>query len=176
MALTEHNHEQVMRELVESQFEIFSYICMLTGQSQDARDILQETNLKIFKQAGSYNPQKPFIAWAKTIAVYQVMTWRKKCQRSRLVFDDDVFKTLLAQAEEEVVETEQTYAKLDECIRKLPEALRKAIEERYLKGFSVQEIAKHLERSDNAVSLLLMRARQLLADCVQRSLQEGGLT
>jgi RNA polymerase sigma factor (sigma-70 family) len=103
------------------------------------------------------------------------MTWRKKRLRSRLVFDDDVFKTLLAQAEEESIDTEQTYARLDDCIRKLPETLRKAIEERYLKGFSVQETAKHLERSDNAVSLLLMRARQLLSDCVQRPLPEGGL-
>jgi RNA polymerase sigma-70 factor (ECF subfamily) len=175
MAITGHSHEQVMQELVTSQFELFSYICMLTGHSSDARDILQETNLKIFKQADSYNPQKPFIAWAKTIAVYEVMTWRKKCQRGRLVFDDDVFKTLLAQADEESIDTEQTYARLDECIRKLPDTLRQAIEERYLKGFSVQETAKHLERSDNAVSLLLMRARQLLADCVQRPLMEGGL-
>lgn len=103
------------------------------------------------------------------------MTWRKKRQRNRLVFDDDVFKTLLSQSEEEVMDTEQTYARLDECIRKLPDTLRQAIEERYLKGFSVQETAKHLERSDNAVSLLLMRARQLLADCVQHPLQEGGL-
>jgi DNA-directed RNA polymerase specialized sigma24 family protein len=57
MALTGHSHEQVMQELVTSQFELFSYICMLTGHSSDARDILQETNLKIFKQADSYNPQ-----------------------------------------------------------------------------------------------------------------------
>ena len=30
----------VMCELVEAQFALFSYICMMTGSSQDAYDIL----------------------------------------------------------------------------------------------------------------------------------------
>jgi len=167
-------YDPVMRELAEAQFALFAYICALTGNSQDARDVLQETNLRLCKEAGRYDPSRPFIAWAKTIAVYEVMSYRKKQRRDRLVFEEDVFEHIAAQADGESQEVERHLAFLEGCVRKLPDTLREVVEARYLNRVSVQEVARRIGRSPNAVSLLLMRARQALSDCVRQASGEGG--
>lgn len=158
---------RVMEELVRAQFELFAYICALTANSQDARDILQETNLKICERFASYDPSRPFLGWARTLAIYEVMTHRKKQRRDKLVFDEDVFETVAAHAGNEAQETERYLGFLEGCIHKLPATLRDVVEARYLKGCSVGSVAQQLGRSVNAVSLLLMRARQALSDCVR---------
>ncbi|MDA3924253.1 MAG: sigma-70 family RNA polymerase sigma factor [Kiritimatiellae bacterium] len=158
-----------MCELAEAQFALFSYICMMTGNSQDARDILQETNLRICREIERYDPSRPFMAWARTIAFFEVRTHRKKMSRERLVFDDDVFEMISAETENKSFEVTRRLAVLDGCIRKLPEMLRQVVKSRYLNGVPVKTIAAQLKRSPNAVSLLLMRARQALADCVLKA-------
>ncbi|HRR33022.1 MAG TPA: sigma factor [Kiritimatiellia bacterium] len=102
--------EIVMRDLAEAQFSLFGYICALTGHSQDARDILQDTNLRIWKEAERYDEKRPFLAWAKTLAVYEIMTYRKRLSRERLVFDDDVFESVVDQAEIQPDETDAALA------------------------------------------------------------------
>lgn len=165
----------VMKELVDAQFSLFSYICALTAHSQDARDILQETNLRICKQAEKYDPSRPFIKWAKTVAFYEVMTYRKKRQRSRLIFEDDVLETVAEQTENEstALETERCLRLLEGCIDKLPATLKAVVEARYHDGGSLRSVAQLFERSTNAVKLLLIRARRALSDCVQLASREG---
>jgi RNA polymerase sigma-70 factor (ECF subfamily) len=164
-----------MRELAEAQFALFAYICMMTGNSQDARDILQETNLKLCKEAGQYDSSRPFIAWAKTVAFYEVMTYRKKRRREKLVFEDDVFENIAAHVDSESQQVERDLAFLAGCVDKLTGTLREVVEARYLKGFPVSVVAQQIKRSPNAASLLLMRARQALSDCVRLAAQEGGV-
>lgn len=157
----------VMCELAEAQFALYGYVCALTGRSQDARDILQETNLRICREAAKYDPSRPFLAWAKTIAVYEVMTYRKKQRRDRLVFDEDVFETIAAQTQSEEPEIDRNLGFLENCVKKLPARMRRVVEERYYGGLTVNKVADRMRCSPNAVSLILMRARQLLSDCVR---------
>lgn len=162
-------YEGAMSELVAAQLTLFAYICALTANSQDARDILQETNLKICKNAAKYDPARPFIKWAKTLAFYEVKAHRTKRQRDRLVFEDDVFDIAAEQIEEssEALEIENNFMLLDKCIGKLPSILRNVVESRYREGCSLGAIAGRLSRSANAVKLLLIRARRALSDCVR---------
>jgi len=168
-------YEQVMTELIAAQPALYAYICALTANSQAARDVLQETNLKICRRAATYDPSRPFIGWAKRLAVYEVMTYRTRQRRDRLVFEDDVFENLVGQAdsEQESLETERYLSFLEACIQKLPCTLRQVVEARYLKGSTVIRVAQELGRSSNAVSLLLLRARQALSDCVHLAAEKG---
>jgi len=165
---------RVMSELAVAQLTLFTYICVLTANSQDARDILQETNLKICKNAGKYDPTRPFIKWAKTLAFYEVKAHRTKRQRDRLVFEDDVFEMASEQLEEtnEALAIESNFMLLDKCIEKLPSTLREVVESRYREGCSLGAIASRFGRSANAVKLLLIRARHALSDCVHLSSAE----
>jgi len=168
-------YNPVMRELAESQFVLFAYICMLTGRSQDARDILQDANVTICRESARYDPTRPFLPWAKTIAYYQVRTHRRKQQRDRLVLDDDMLELVAADSDVEAQSAETELRFLDGCIDRLPEPLRQVVKARYLEQVSVTSLARQLGRSPNAISLLLMRARQALAECVGRMSAEEGL-
>ena len=50
--------------------------------------MLQETNLDLWRKASTYDASRPFLPWVRTIAHYQVLTFRKKQSRSHLFFDD----------------------------------------------------------------------------------------
>ncbi len=58
----------------------------------------------------------------------------------------------------ERVQRNERYEKLAEAMNDLPDQQRVAVELRYLQGLKVIEIAKILDRSEGAVSLLLHRA------------------
>ena len=64
---------------------LYGFICALLGGAEGAGDVLQETNIVLWNKAHEYDPARPFLPWAYTFARFQVMAWRKKQSRSRLV-------------------------------------------------------------------------------------------
>jgi len=173
---SDEGYGRVMNALMEVQLPLFTYICALTANSQDAKDILQETNLKICRRAASYDPSRPFLKWAKTLAMYEVMTYRKKQHRDRLVFSDDVLTTVAEQVEDEgerALDLERHLVRLEACVENLPAVLREVVEFRYLNDHSLRAVAERVGRSTNAVALLLMRARRALAECVKLGDMKG---
>lgn len=157
----------ILRQLSDLQFTLFSYISALTGNSQDARDILQDTDLRICREIGQYDPAKPFAAWAKTVAFYEVKGYRQRCRRSRLSFDNDTLELIASEETAFPEETPEEILRLRECMGKLPETWKQVVTSRYLEGGSVNDIAAARKCSPNAVSHMLMRARESLAECIR---------
>ena len=156
------------RELISSQFSLFAYICALVGDAHDAQDVLQETNLKMFPQLASYDVTRPFLPWAKSIAYYQVLSYRTRRSRERLVLAEDSFFDLVAaDAETAFDDVGDDMAHLERCLRKLKVFVRELIESRYVQGLTVNELARERHCSANAVSLLLFKARRSLCRCIQ---------
>lgn len=161
-----------MRELVNAQLTLLSYISKLTANSQDARDILQELNQRICRDSGNYDASRPFLPWVKTLAVYEVMTWRKKQARDRLIFNDEVFEYVVEEAKTLPDESERRLVWLDICLEKLPALWCQILERHYTRSMKVKAIARQLKRTPNTVSLILMRARRALADCIEQGLRQ----
>ena len=46
------------------QSRLYAYLCTLLVRSDDARDVLQETNVVLWKKAADYDPTRPFEPWA----------------------------------------------------------------------------------------------------------------
>ncbi len=76
--------------LMENQRGMYALICSLLGGSEHANDVLQETNVVLWEKAGEYDAARPFRPWAFRFAHNQVLAFRKKMQRDRLVFDDQM--------------------------------------------------------------------------------------
>ena len=64
---------------------------------------------------------------------------------------------------------------LDHCVDLLPERSRRIIELRYKQGRRVDGIAEMLGSTANAVSGVLFRVRQILRDCIEKRVAEGGV-
>ena len=168
---------KVVELITRHQQLLYSYIVSLLYRSQDAQDVLQETNLILWEKRANAPQESEFGAWACTIAFYQVLSYRKRNQRSRLFFSEGLLKDLATHVD---AEPELAFSKnraLQQCVEHLPDNSQQLLKQRYFTRLSVTEIAAELQRSTKAVSQSLYRIRKNLLGCIQRRLAatEGGV-
>jgi len=160
------------QHLTGCQSALYAFITTLLGGVEGASDVLQETNLALWKKAAEYDSSQPFLRWAYTFARFQAMAWRQKQARSRLVLDD----RLVEQIAEEITACdsgqERELEALHHCLSKLPQSQRELVAERYFRAESVNDIAARRERPENAVAAMLYRIRRVLSDCIRITLTQ----
>ena len=156
----------IARLVAEHQGQLRAYILSLVLHPSVAEDVLQETNVVLWKKATEFEPGTNFKAWAFRVAWLEVRRQRRTAGRDRLVFDDELVGQIEAEAGSATREYEARRKTLMWCLRKLGADQRQLIAERYFAGRSVKDIAAERNRSANLISQLLFRARQSLASCV----------
>ena len=171
----ESDSEEFVRLLTEAQGPVYGYIVTLIPDRNRARDILQETNITLWKKAGNFEEGTNFNAWACRVAYFHVLAFRRKMAREKIVFDDDILDYLAERNEQRIAEEgvlERSRA-LRNCLQKLPEHHRKLVEARYQPGASVQQIAVEEQRTVGAISQTLYRIRHNLMICIEKTLAAG---
>jgi RNA polymerase sigma-70 factor (ECF subfamily) len=156
--------------LTGTQSRLYAYICSLMGAAAGARDVLQETNLVLWDKAQEYDPARPFLPWAYRFAYLQVQAYRKKCARSRLVFDDQLVSELAEAFVRRDVDHDRRLEALEHCVGKLPGPRRQILDRRYRHGESVDQIARRLRKPPNVVAASLYRLRKTLQECIESRL------
>jgi RNA polymerase sigma-70 factor (ECF subfamily) len=157
-------------QLTNHQSALYAAVVSMLSGTDGAQDVLQETNASLLEKAKDYDPSRPFVAWALGFARTQVLSWRKRQTRDRLVLDDALFEAVAEKLVTESPTANRRLEALGGCLGKLPEPSRELISDRYMRGESVQSIAEKSGRSVNVVSVLLFRIRQVLLDCVRTTL------
>lgn len=163
--------EQFVERMTRHQRELYGFILSLTGRPADAEDVLQETNIVLWRKVDEYDPARPFMTWACRIAHFQVLAYLKRVQRDRLAFLDERLLSSIAEIAARYAEQpDRRLQALRECLEQLPEHSRALIRQRYFSGQGVQNIAEALGRSAGAVSVALHRARSALLACIEKKL------
>lgn len=169
-----HNKAELaefVNRLTAAQFALQSYITFMVGNVEDAKDILQETNLTLWKEADKYDFDRPFLTWAKTVAAFQVKTFRTLQSRDRLLFDEELLARVAVEAEVEN-DMQRMLEALERCIEQMTLSQKALLKARYFQGRAVKAIAKAMCCSADSVSMLLFRIRDKLGACVENSLRE----
>ena len=166
--------QQFLAMVTGAQSSLYAFICSLLGNSESARDVLQNTNLVIWEKAAEYDRSREFRPWAYKIAYLQVMAFRKKQQRDRLIFDDDFMRGIAEDIARRNEQLEDRLEALDLCIARLPKHQQQIVRKRYAMGVGVQDIAKQLGQKANTLAVLLYRVRKALAVCVEQATSQGG--
>jgi RNA polymerase sigma-70 factor, ECF subfamily len=161
--------EHFLRQLIDAQRGLYTYILRLLPRAADANDVLQETNLVILRKGADFQPGTDFGAWAATIAHFQVLSFRLKMKRERLCFDEELINQLAA-AGTRIDNLNPTVEALDHCKDKLSAVDRDLLEQRYGDGLSVAQVAASVGRAPRAISQALYRIRLALMDCIQQFL------
>ena len=164
---------QFVQLLTAIQSRLYAYLCTLLANAGDARDVLQETNLVLWKKAGDYDFVRPFEAWAIRFAHFQALAWRKRLSRDRLVFDDATLDLLAAEFDGAHTADDELRA-LEECLGKLPAKQRALVARRYQDAEPVNEIAASEGKPPNVIAAFLYRARKALAECISTVLATEG--
>lgn len=163
---------EIADRLVAAQAGLYSYILTLLPWPDQANDVLQETNLVLWREAAEFAPDSNFQAWACRVAYFQVLTHRRKKHRNRVVFGDAFLDGLAQQAVpgDDLGQEERLF--LRDCLKGLPADQRELIRKRYDAGKPVKAIAAEIDESPNSVAVVLFRIRQSLMKCVQNKLAQ----
>lgn len=166
--------EQFVQQLAESQNRLYGYVYSLLGDHSAAADVLQETNLVLWRKLDEFNASKPFLPWAFAIARFQVLACIRDRKRDRLLLDAELAEALAGAVEQQASRLPETRTALRTCLGTLSDGNRALIEQRYFEGKSIAELCESLGRKASAVKVSLLRVRRALAECVERRLASEG--
>src|SRR5690606_22882200 len=113
---------------------------------EDARDVLQETNLVLWKKADDFTEGTDFMAWAFRTAYLQVLNFRRKASRDRLYFSEETIAALSDRLTKHHRDADDRLDALSQCLRRLPKEHRRLVQERYAGHVPVKTIAERAER------------------------------
>jgi RNA polymerase sigma-70 factor (ECF subfamily) len=161
-------------EIARAQIPLYAYVRNLMGGSADAWDVLQDANRVICEKAANVKSPAEFLPWAYTVARYEVLHYRQRAARERLVFSPEVIELLADEGSAVCGDFADRTVALETCFKKLPERQQQYVRLHYTDELGVGEIARRFERGENAIAAALYRARVALARCIEATLALGG--
>ncbi|MEO6742799.1 MAG: sigma-70 family RNA polymerase sigma factor [Chthoniobacteraceae bacterium] len=156
--------------VTRAQRVLHAFILSMVRNAADADDVLQETNIVLWRKAGEFDPTREFMPWAMRCAQWQAMAHLKKRQRSRVTFDDELLALVADEAVAEFTEADARRVALAGCLQKLPDEQRALIAQRYEPGGSVNEMAAERGSTPKALSEMLRRIRHSLMLCIEHTI------
>lgn len=162
--------ENLVALITRHQAALHAYILGILPNQTKADDVLQETNLVLWRKAAEYDQTKPFMPWACRIAWFQVKAARRDSARDRHVFDPELIDVLAAEDDSDLEATTALEHALRDCLSLLPAEKRSMILHRYQADASVQTMAATRNLSPGALSAQLHRIRQMLESCIEGKL------
>jgi RNA polymerase sigma-70 factor (ECF subfamily) len=166
--------ERFVQALTACQSRLFAFILTLVPNEEAARDILQETNLVIWRKSDEFQDGTNFGSWACRIAHYQVLAYWRDAGRDRHVFNEEFFRDFVTDSLSATEDIDSKASALRQCLAQLSPPQQELLRQRYSPGSSVESLAKSLRILPSAVSNRLYRLRQVLRNCVRRKLNTEG--
>jgi len=168
------------RALIEqNQRWLFSFFLTATGNPATAEDLVQEVFATALTKQDDFDPARSFGAWLRGIARRKLMEHYRQTQRTPLGLNDAALDRLddLADASwrrnADPQVREGRMQTLRECLAELTERARKILQLKYHHRLASKEVAERVLMTVPSVDMALSRARQALADCVERQWREA---
>ncbi len=165
---------EFIASVTRAQRTLHAFIVSIVRHAADADDVLQETNIVLWRKAMEFDATREFMPWAMRIAQFQSMAHLKTKSRAKLIFDDALLDLVASEAMADHAAADARRIALAGCLRKLPKEHRALIARRYEPGGSVNDMAKERNTAPKALSELLRRVRHDLLLCIERSLAQEG--
>jgi len=140
----------------------------------DIDEVMQEVLVKVWSKLEQLRNIDDFPKWAIVIAKYEVLNFRKKKARDRLVLNDKVTELLMDEGEDETSNSD-LLKKLEHCLSFLNKNQQDLIKTAYQPGILMDELTKSFGIKANAIYQKLWRIRQKLALCVKSTTPESNL-
>ena len=146
-----------------------AYLSSRLNDYHFVEDISQDVFITAYNSLGKYKGQGKFSSWLLAIANHKVMDHLRKQyakNKKHLHYQLDIERSLFQSNQFDSLSNERLN-KLRSCLKKLPEASRTLITDRYINRESVISIAERLASTENAISSKLFRVRKNLKQCIE---------
>ena len=162
--------DRALNELIcNYQKPLFGFICRYTGDEEAARDILQETFVRLYFGVQRFKPRAKFATWLYSIAMNLCRDHARSKQRRQSYVTESIdvsdFRRKVPSSDRgPAAETaaHERLAILQKAIEELPHDLRTALLLVAIEGHSHSECAELLGISPKAVETRVYRARKIL--------------
>lgn len=134
----------------------------ITGNEEDAEDVLQEAFVSAFRNLDNYRGDATFGAWLKRIVVNKAINVLKKRKENVIAQEEDFD----VPAEEPAADykPEVSVEKVRQCIDLLPDGYRSVLSLYLLEGYDHEEIAGIMGISESTSKSQLNRAKNKLKE------------
>jgi RNA polymerase sigma-70 factor (ECF subfamily) len=166
--------EDVVRLITRHQREIYLYALGRLHTPDRAEEVLQETNVVLWRKLDQYQPGTKFLAWACTVAEFEVRKYLERTRRQLPTFSELLREEIADQLLAAVEDADHTQQALVACLEQLPPKDRLLVEQRYSAGASVKNLAAATGRSIDATYRSLRRIHAALFACINSKLASEG--
>ena len=153
---------------------IYRLALRLTGNAQDAEDVVQETFIKSFRNLDKFEGRSKVSTWLYRIATNEALMMLRK-RKDGITHIDEGIETDEGEAmpiqivdwcclPEKEIMSDETRQMLKTAALQLSDANRAAFLLRDVEGLSTQDAAAALDISESALKVRLMRARMQLRE------------
>jgi RNA polymerase sigma factor (sigma-70 family) len=164
--------DEYAQSLLYRQFSkaMFNICTRMTGNIPDAEDLLQESFILAFRSIGQLRDPASFGGWLKRIVINECIRYSKKKVRWQEL--DERHEEIAGESDDNwLMETD--IRRVQEEIKKLPDACRTVFNLYVLENYAHKEIAEVLTISISTSKSQFHRARRLLKERLLK-MQENG--
>ncbi len=159
-------NRKAYNELYQAFAKAMYNICVrMMGNSEEAKDMLQEGFVEAFRRLESFRAESTFGAWLKRIMVNRCIN---ELEKRRIEWVSDEIPETLGIADEKEGPDEEELRLSVERVKKamelLPEGARVIFSLYLIEGYDHTEIAEILKISESTSKTQFMRARQLVKE------------
>ncbi len=166
--------EEFVMLITRHQAALTGFLCSLLGNRTAGDEVLQETNLVLWKKREDFELGTNFKAWAFKIARFQSLAFLKReKRRPEFTFDEEVIAKLAVEAEVTFALNDEREQALDTCLEKLPDEDRALIRDHYYSGLAMNDHAAQAGRTVGALRQVLYRIRNSLRLCIGQNMPTG---
>jgi len=155
-----------------NQHRIYRFVASIVPQWVETEEIFQQTCLTLWERWDQFNPEGDFVHWGCGIAIGHLRNHVRKKQNHQIIFEELVLEQLALVHAEQHSQLEELHQALRECIEKLPADSRRIVLRCYDGQTSLKQAADQEGKTLNALYKLLRKVRNLLYDCVTRTVAD----
>ena len=129
--------------------------------SDDARDVLHETFIKIYNSCNKYDVDLPIGAWIKTITIRTALDYIKENYKFQLINDESYFDTAV-QVEVKADQNQDLKNKLIAVLRQLPAGYKTIFNLYTVDNLTHKEIASYLGITEGTSKSQYSKAKKMI--------------
>ncbi len=161
--------KKCQREIYELYYNKMYGVCLRYGKNADeAKDLLHEGFLKVFRTVASFKGDSDFYHWIKRVFTNNCIDHLRSAYKKNIVYVDQVYTD--DQAEEEEIDDDQVLntGQVFKAMNELRPDYRLILNLYAIENYSHQEIAEHLGIKESSSRSKLLRARRSLNKLLKR--------
>jgi len=144
---------------------IYNYCLRIIKNSQNAKDITQETFIKVYTHRTGIDPEKNIKTWIFTIATntaYDFIRSKKRKRETSLDEENETISSFAAYYPQEGLVSD-----VDKALEQIKPEYKKVLVLFYQQGFAYKEISEILEMPINTVKTYIARGKEQLKEVLK---------